>query len=343
MTMRISWRVAVGGAAGLVGAVTWAVSSAVYQPIMEPADLRHAGGPVVQSTVESNTYWPRELRHLAVLLAVAGIVVLCRAASRAVATAVVAAGGWLIADVLLDRFDVHGTATAVVLATAATAYVAAAAFFAARLSRADTGGPAVRHVVAGTLALLAVTSLLVVTPWLEQTTPAQIRAEMTVLKVVVSVLFAVLAAVTVGRPAAHGGATIGFGLVAVVAGVFVAVGEYQFVFSYALLIAVAAALVAVVAPRVRSVAGLVGMTVLSAVCAVAAFAVMIIGGMVVGSVLTSLAGNPPINSADTDISTPLVVTLLGVAMSLLTLAVTALPAALRAVQAGPPGSPAAAG
>ncbi|GAA1359981.1 hypothetical protein [Catellatospora chokoriensis] len=344
--MRISWRAAVGGLAGLVGAVTWAISSAVYQPIMEPSGVWYdEAGVAVQQTAENNTYWPRELRHLAILLAVAGILVLCRTASRAVATAVVAAGGWLTADVLLDRFDVHGTGTAIVLASAATAYVATAAFLASRLSRADTGGPAVRHVVAGTLALLAVTSLLVVTPWVEQTTPAQIRAEaeLTALKIVVSVLFAVLAATTVGRPAARAGATLGFGLVAVAAGVFVAVGEYRFVYSYALLIAVVAALVAVAAPRVRSVAGLVGMTVLGAVCAVASFAVLIIGGMVVGSVLTSLAGNPPVNGADTDISAPLLVTVLGVAMSLLTLAVTALPGALRAVQAGPPGSPAAAG
>ncbi|GIF96400.1 hypothetical protein Cci01nite_14940 [Catellatospora citrea] len=333
-----------GGLAGLAGAVTWALGSAVYQPIMEPPGSWYDSG-AVQRTLESNTYWPRELRHLAILLALAGILVLCRTAPRAIAVGAVATGGWFAADVLLDRFDVRGTVTAVVLATAAAAYFTATAVIAGRLSRGDTGDPAVRHVVAGTLALLAVTALLVVTPWVEQITlrQLQVEAEMTVLKVVVCVLFAVLAAATTGRPAARAGATLGFGLVAVVAGVFVAVGEYQFIYSPALLIAVAAAMVAVAAPRVRSIAGLVGMTVISAVCTVASFAVLAIGGMLVGSLLTSLAGNPPINSADTDISAPLVMTALGVAMSLLTLAVTALPAALRAVQAGPPGSPAAAG
>ncbi|WP_155373868.1 hypothetical protein [Catellatospora vulcania] len=351
--MRILWRAAVGGLAGLVGAVTWAISSAVYQPLMEPSGVwfDDPGGwqaevdGVVQQTASNNTYWPRELRQLAVLLAVAGILVLCRTASRAVATAAVAAGGWLIADVLLDRFDVHGTSTAVVLAAAATGYVAATAFIAIRLSRADSGGPAVRHVVAGTLALLAVISLLVITPWDEPVTPALIRveAEMTALKIVVSVLFAVLAATTVGRPPARAGVTLGFCLVAVAGAVFMVVGDYRSVYEYGLPVAAVAALVAVPAPRIRSVAGLVGMTLLSAVCAVASFAVLVIGGMVVGSLLTRLADNPPVNGADTDISTPLLVTLLGIAVSLLTLAVTALPAALRAVRAGPPGSPAAAG
>ncbi|WP_144123903.1 hypothetical protein [Catellatospora sichuanensis] len=61
--MRISWRTAVGGLAGLVGAVTWAIGSAVYQPIMEPSGgwfddpggwAAEVGG-AVQQTVENNT------------------------------------------------------------------------------------------------------------------------------------------------------------------------------------------------------------------------------------------------------------------------------------------------
>ncbi|MEV0456598.1 hypothetical protein [Catellatospora methionotrophica] len=361
--MRISWRAATGGLAGLVGAVTWAISSAVYQPIMEPAGvwfsdsggtadpfgvLPEVGG-LVQQTASNNTYWPRELRQLAILLAVAGIIVACRTSSRAVTTAAVAAGGWLTADVLLDRADVQGGYSALVLAAAAVAYVAALAFVAARLSRADTSRPALRHVVAGTLAVLAAASLLVVTPWTEQTTPTEVRveAEMTALKIALWALFALLAAVTVGRPAARPAVALGFGLVSVAAGLCLVVGEssdaYPSVFVYALPVAVVAAMTAIAAPRVRGVGGLVAVAAVSAVGAAAAFVALIFGGMVVGSLLTRLADNPPVNGADTDISAPLVVTVAGIALSLLTLAVTALPDALRAVRTGPPESAAVAG
>lgn len=336
--MRISWHAALGGLAGLAAAATWALGSAVYQPLMEPADLRHDGVTVLASTAENNTYWPREVRHLAVLLAFAGIVVLCRSATRGIVVGAVAAGGWLVADLLLDRFDVGGARTAVVLGAAAAVYIAAAAAVAVRLSRARPGGPAARHVAAGTLALLAVSALLVVSPWYEPRSPAQARVEveLTAIKIALAALFAGLAAAVIGRPAAHRRTALGCALAAGVAGLLMVTLQDTGFYPLAMLAAFVTANVAVAAPRVAGRRALAGLAALSACCAFPALVAVYLGGMVLGGLLTGLAGNPPVHSADLDVTFPLVATVGGVAMALLTLAFTALPAALRAVGADRP-------
>lgn len=324
--MRISWRAALGGLAGLVAAVAWAVASAVHMPMMQPAGVWIGDDGVAYPNIASNnTYWPREVRHLAILLAFAGVVLLCGAAVRGILVGAAASAGWLVADVLLDRSDVSGTGAAVALGVAAAALFAATAATAVRLSRDQARGPVTRHVVAGTAALLAVAALTVVTPWDAPGTPAEISVELqlNIIKTVFAVLFAAVAAAVPGRPAANPGIAAGFALVAVAGGAVAAIGGQGPAWGYAMLAAFIGAIVAVAAPRVRSTGGLAVLVGLSVFGAFAAVAVLYIGGMVVGGVLTSLAGNPPVNAADTDHSLAFGALAVGVLSALFTLAVTA--------------------
>src|SRR5215468_9077025 len=112
--MRSAWRIIVGGLCGVTGAVIWALSLAVYQQRMEPVgsftDL--STGQTYLNLASNNTYWPRETRHMAILLAFAGVAVICRAGARGLAAGAVGSAVWLAADPWLDRIDVDGATAA---------------------------------------------------------------------------------------------------------------------------------------------------------------------------------------------------------------------------------------
>jgi hypothetical protein len=70
--MRARWVTIAGGVLGLVGSIFWAVSLAIYQQLMEPSGFWVAAdGRRYPYLAENNTYWPREIRQLALLLALA--------------------------------------------------------------------------------------------------------------------------------------------------------------------------------------------------------------------------------------------------------------------------------
>src|SRR5215510_7428001 len=131
--MRSAWRFLVGGLCGVTGTVIWAVSLAVYQQLMEPTGFVTDSntGQAYPSLASNNTYWPRETRHLAILLVFAGVAVICRARTRGVAIGALSFVAWLGADLWLDRIDIDGRtaawslASAGILAFGATVAVAA--------------------------------------------------------------------------------------------------------------------------------------------------------------------------------------------------------------------------
>jgi hypothetical protein len=149
--MHLDWRTVTGMLAGIAAVEIWAVSAALHQPFMEPdgfwADL--TTGQLHPNLASNNIYWPREIRHFAILLAVGGAILIGRATAHGAAVGAVAVAGWLGIDLWLDRSDVAGR-TAVIWS-------------------------AVCAVVAGVLALGV---LAVTTPWVEPVVqPGQIRVE----------------------------------------------------------------------------------------------------------------------------------------------------------------------
>src|SRR5689334_1253223 len=88
-------------AAGLLcaaaAAALWAIALTVWQPLTEPV-----------GSAENNSYWVREVRFMAIVAVVCGLVLVFRGALiRSVLTAV-GSLGWVGVDLWLDRLDVAG-------------------------------------------------------------------------------------------------------------------------------------------------------------------------------------------------------------------------------------------
>ncbi|MFC7482309.1 hypothetical protein ACFQX7_23035 [Luedemannella flava] len=62
----------------------WAIALAVHQPLMQPDPVMV--DPTTHETyvgvASNNTYWPRDIRQFAILLALVGVIVICRAKPR---------------------------------------------------------------------------------------------------------------------------------------------------------------------------------------------------------------------------------------------------------------------
>ena len=87
--MGTSWRIVLGALSGIAAAVIWAVSLAIYQPFMQPDGFwtDPATGEAYPEIGSNNTYWPRDIRQLAILLAFMGVVLICRANARSILAA----------------------------------------------------------------------------------------------------------------------------------------------------------------------------------------------------------------------------------------------------------------
>ena len=198
MVVGFGWRVPVGAVAGATAAIVWAVSLAIYQPVMQPRGLwTHPGtGETYPVIADNNTYWPRDIRQLAILLAFAGLVLIGDASVRGIVAGLVATVGWLGVDLWLDRIDIAGRTAAWWLAGAALIGFAAASVVIARVSAGRPGAAAGRHVTAATAAALATVTLVVTTPWEEPVTrPDWVRVELalSLLKAALVVMFAAVA------------------------------------------------------------------------------------------------------------------------------------------------------
>ncbi|MFG2045066.1 hypothetical protein [Dactylosporangium sp. NPDC048998] len=315
--MRISWQAVAGGLSGVIAAVIWALSLAIYQPFMQPNGFwtDPQTGESFPDLAGNNTYWPRDVRQMAILLALAGVILIVDGRVRGVITGAVGTVVWLIADVWLDRIDVSGHAAAAWLGVGGVLGFFATAVVGARLSTGRPAGPAAaKHLAAGTAAVLAVTSTLITTPWDEPVTrPDFVRVEdaLLVIKSGLVVMFAVIAVSLVARrlTATRAGLVGVFVVVAALAA-WPSSGSASYGSLLVAPVAVSLALAAardVPLARLVAVAGACFMTLLLSLL------ILYFGGTAAGRALTFLAHNPPVNGADTDLS----IALAGLALGLL--------------------------
>lgn len=317
----------VGGIVAVVGAVVWSVSLAIYQPVMEPSGFFVHDGTPYPVPAENNTYWPRETRHLGLLLALAGLVAIGRAARRAFLAAAGLGVVWLAADLVLDRIDISGRPAAGWLAVAACAAVATTAV----VSRGGTPlrwGP---HLAAGTAALLAGAAAAVTTPWQEPITQADqvaIDNAVTVIDIILAAGFLAVAvamlAPAMTTPRSRWLVPLGAAVTLATTVLIVADGE-----SYGFAIVAVAALATMMVAAAEDVP-LSRLLVAGGVSALAVISIGVVAilfvGIPLGRAMTALAGNPAVHAADTDLSLALSVALLGLALAAVSRAVIRWPA-----------------
>ncbi|MGC4748989.1 hypothetical protein ACLQ28_25505 [Micromonospora sp. DT201] len=90
--------------------VLWAFGVTVLQPLTEPI------GPWSENLPGNNAYWARDLRFLAIMAVSVGLVLAGRGQLRWSRTAVLLGGCWVAADVAIDRSDPTGVEATVLLA-----------------------------------------------------------------------------------------------------------------------------------------------------------------------------------------------------------------------------------
>jgi len=305
-TMLSHWRTALAVLCGVIGAVIWAAGLAIYQPYMEP---------VSPDLGDNNTYWPRDIRQLAILLALAGVVLVGHATMRSLLAAGGAAAGWLAADLILDRVDVHGRPAAGWLAAGAVFAFAATAAAARRVAADGPGQGLVRHVAATVAAVLAALTMLITTPWEEPVAdPDHVRIEdtLSMLKAVLVVMFAAAAAGLV--PPRHVRRVAAFAGLAALA-LWPAATMDNRAAAAGMLAGVVLAAVAVAAARDVSLPRLLGVAAACAVVLFPGFLLLYFIGSAAGGAMTALAGNPPVNGADSDLAFAFAALVLGLALA----------------------------
>ncbi|MDG4759831.1 hypothetical protein [Micromonospora sp. WMMD710] len=311
----------------------WAVGMTVLQPLTEPI------GPWSERLPGNNAYWARDLRFVAIVAVVLGLLLAGRGQLRWSGPAVVLGGVWIAADVAIDRSDPAGTPSTVLLAAGGCAVLGA---LVAVLSWRERGAPPStdRRAVTGTACVAGV--LAVVAAGIES--PTDREPELTPAAFVTGVLLVALTVVAAlaaapARTRSRGLLAAGLGAVAV-AGVALirAVPPGTRILPMVALGAVLLTGVTLLAwdwPGGRPVwrhhtlagfASLVGPVPMLLVAGVA-----MMGLLPIGPTFTALAGNSPINSADSDVLLSLAGVLAGLGMALL----LAWPAAL-GHRPGPP-------
>jgi hypothetical protein len=306
--MRTRWRIIVGTLSGVTAAVIWALSTAIYQPFMQPHGFwtDSSTGQTFPEMGSNNTYWPREIRQLAILLAFVGVILICRANVRGIVAGGIATIAWLGVDMWLDRIDVAGSSIAIWLTAVGIAAFSAAAVAATRVPAGQAGTAMARHVVGALAAVLAATTMLVTTPWDEPvTSPDQVRIE-NALSMLKAGLVAMFIATAIGLVAvqlttARIRRMAFFGALAALAA-WPATATYGLLGTVGLVTLPVAATLAVAAARDVPLTQLLKVAVACGVVLLPAAMILYFAGSVVGSAMTSLAGNPPVNGADTDLS-----------------------------------------
>lgn len=115
--MRAGWASALAVVCAWGGVVLWAVGLAVLQPGTEPTKPWH------EVWASNNSYWARDIRWMAIAVVLGGLILAFRGDRLRSRLSVLAMTGWLAADVWLDRADVAGRSAAVWLAVVACALV----------------------------------------------------------------------------------------------------------------------------------------------------------------------------------------------------------------------------
>ncbi|MBW4705080.1 hypothetical protein [Micromonospora sp. RL09-050-HVF-A] len=135
---------AVGTGLAGVAVVCWAVGMTRWQPLTEPV------GPWSERLPGAHTYWARDLRFLALVAVVSGLVLAGGGRRSWALPAVLLGGAALVADVAVDRADPTGPgATALLVAGGWLAVASTAALGVRRDASTGVDGPIHRAGVAG--------------------------------------------------------------------------------------------------------------------------------------------------------------------------------------------------
>jgi hypothetical protein len=238
---------------------------------------------------------------------------------------VAATVGWFGVDLWLDRINVAGGSTAAWLALLGFTAFAAIAALAHRVSRGHAGTAAARHVLAVLAAVLSVATLLVTTPWDERVSrPDEVRVEdaLSMLKAGLVVMFiaAAIGFIAVELTAARAWRVAALAAVTTVTGLVASAdtGTYG---AFGLLGLPLAAL-AVTAARTGSGIRLLVVAVTGGLALLPSLLALYFAGSKVGAAMTALAGNPPVNGADTDLSIAFAGVVIGLLLASISYALT---------------------
>ncbi|WCN82553.1 hypothetical protein [Micromonospora sp. LH3U1] len=313
--------------------VLWAIGITVLQPLTEPI------GPWSENLPGNNAYWARDLRFMAIMAVAIGLVLAGRGQLRWSQPAVVLGGCWVAADVAIDRVDPTGAEATVLLAVGGCAVLGVLAAVLLWRERA-TPSAADRKALTGAACVAGVLTL--VAAGMESPTDREPELNQGALATAALLVVLAVGAALAAAPArtwARCRLAAGLAVLALLGvGLVRATPPGQRLLPELALGAVLLTGVTLLAwdwPGGRPVwrhhalaafAALVGPM---AILLVAAIAMMVL--LPIGATFTALAGNSPINSADSDLLVSLAGLLAGLGMALL----LAWPAAL-GYRPGPP-------
>ncbi|MGW3891986.1 hypothetical protein ACWD69_25125 [Micromonospora chokoriensis] len=299
--------------------VLWAIGVTVWQPLTEPL------GPWSEHLPGNNAYWARDLRFMAIIAVTVGLVVAGRGQVRWSGPAVVLGGLWIAADVAVDRADPVGTEATVLLAVGGCAVLGV---FAAVLLWRERGTPSAvdRRALTGAACVAGV--LVAVAAGIESPTDREPELNQgglaTAALLVVLAVGAALAAAP-ERSRARVGLAAGLAVVCLLGvGLVRAVPPGSRLLPELALWSVLLTGVTVLAwdwpggrPvwRHHALAALAALVGPLALLLVTAVTMMVL--VPIGATFTALAGNSPINSADSDVLLSLAGLLAGLGMALL--------------------------
>jgi hypothetical protein len=286
--MRTRWNVVLGGSLGLIACALWAVGLAIYQPRVDRERLAWYPDHFI---AQNSSYWARELRLSAILLAVAALVIVAGWHRRMIGLAV----AWIAADLLLDRLGVAGETAALICGGAAFAGWLVIAFLLPKVARREY--PAAVVCVA-----LAVAAAHLQTP--DQQVPPAVAVSGAILTAAFTMAALLLA--HLAHPARPGLLAALMVFAPMMAGIVwwrYLNGEVTTTPQlFLLIIAPATLLLLAVTYLTRRSARpmiLIGVPIGAFVMSVATI-VMVVLGAPIAELLTAASGNAPVHAADTD-------------------------------------------
>lgn len=318
------WEPVAGLLAALSGAVAWAVGLTVAQPLSEPAK------PWLGGVTTNNMYWARDLRWAAVVVVLVALVLSVRGDRRLSIGFAAVAVGWLAVDTWLDRVDVHGPAAKPWTIAAACAAVVGLWLAAQLRTRTPSRAPLlVAALVAG-----AVAPMVAITWSPDEIDPAillQLNGSLSALLTALAVTCAFSSAERHSRTRL----ALAAGFAAVTSLQYDRVHTTPMIDRYAsplllgTLLFCAAIVLSASAPRTlrptwAGVASIVGTLLAYPLLTISGFLVDVGFRPSAADALTKLAGNPVINSADTDSIHALTGTVIGLFFSAVALSAPAL-------------------
>ncbi|MGC4809025.1 hypothetical protein ACLQ29_00655 [Micromonospora sp. DT228] len=299
--------------------VLWAFGVTVLQPLTEPI------GPWSERLPGNNTYWARDLRFMAIIAVALGLVLAGRGLRHWSRTAVVLGGLWVAADLAIDRVDPIGVQATVLLAVGGCAVLGV---LTVALVGWERGLPpdVDRKVVTGAASVAGV--LTIVAAGIESPTDREPELNQGALATAALLVVLTVAAALAAAPARSGsrvGLAAGLTVAALLGvGLVRAVPPGTRLLPEMALGAVLLTGVTLLAwdwPDDRPVWRRHALAALAALVGPVAFllvaAVPLLFLLPVGATFTELAGNSPINSADSDLLVSLCGLLSGLGMALL--------------------------